>query len=131
MQTHALNALAEAFEVDRSTMVRAMRNVPADLVKRGNRPTWKTSTAAKALEAHRRKGGGGGNSVGIDTGLAALYARFDQEDAALRLLPTLEARRLAARGMAGLITEIDRAVRAHGGSVGADPDFTALKTDKM
>ena len=39
MQTYPLNALAEQFEVDRSTMVKAMRDVPADLVKPGNRPT--------------------------------------------------------------------------------------------
>jgi hypothetical protein len=38
MQTFPLNALAEQFEVDRSTMVRAMRSIAPDLVKRGNRP---------------------------------------------------------------------------------------------
>jgi hypothetical protein len=59
MQTFPLNALAEQFEVDRSTMVRAMRGVPPDEVKKGNRPAWRTSTAAKALERHRRKNHGG------------------------------------------------------------------------
>jgi hypothetical protein len=48
METFPLNNLAEKFEADRSTMVRAMRHVPPDLVKRGNRPTWKVSTAARA-----------------------------------------------------------------------------------
>ena len=49
METFPLNNLAEKFEVDRSVMVKAMRGVPADLVKRGNRPNWKVSTAAKAF----------------------------------------------------------------------------------
>ena len=55
MQTFPLNALAEQFEVDRSTIVRAMRNVPADLVKPGNRPTWKVATAARALRPIGRR----------------------------------------------------------------------------
>jgi hypothetical protein len=42
MQAFALNALAEALEVDRGTMVRAMRGVEPDLVKRANSPTWKS-----------------------------------------------------------------------------------------
>jgi hypothetical protein len=37
-------------------MVKAMRNVPPDLVRKGNRATWKIGTAAKALEVHGRKG---------------------------------------------------------------------------
>jgi len=38
-------------------MVRAMRGVPPDLVKRGNRPQWKTSTAAKALGSASQEDG--------------------------------------------------------------------------
>jgi hypothetical protein len=64
MQTFSLNALAESFEVDRSRMVLAMRGVTPDLVKSGNRPTWKTATAARALEAHRCKKYNGGNGGG-------------------------------------------------------------------
>ena len=36
MQTFPLNNLAEKFEVDRSVMVKAMPNVPPDLVRKGN-----------------------------------------------------------------------------------------------
>ena len=35
METFPLNNLAEKFEVDRSGMVKAMRNVPPDLVREG------------------------------------------------------------------------------------------------
>lgn len=131
MQTFALNALAESFEVDRSTMVRAMRNVPPDVVRRGNRPTWKTSTAARALEAHRTKMNGGVNGTGTDPALQGLYARFDQADAAMRKLPTLEGRRAAARKMAGLITEIDRAMRRRDRANGVDPEYADLRADKV
>jgi len=35
METFPLNNVAEKFEVDRSVMVKAMRNVPPDLVRNG------------------------------------------------------------------------------------------------
>jgi hypothetical protein len=132
MQTFSANGLAERLERDRATLIKALRNTPADRVVKG-KPQWKIATASRAVEAHLRAydGNGNGNGGGIDAGLAALYARFDQEDAALRLLPTLSERRAAACRMAGLLAEIDRAYRARGGAVGADPDHTALRADKM
>jgi hypothetical protein len=115
MQTFALNALAEQFEVDQSTMVRAMRNVPPDVVKRGNRPTWKTATAAKALEAHRRKHDGGNVSANNrDPEVERLSAEFEDGLAALRKLPALEDRRAAARALAPVIDEVGRVSRAVG-----------------
>ena len=56
METFPLNNLAEKFEVDRSVMVKTMRNVPPDPVRKGNQAAWKIGTAAKALEVYRRKG---------------------------------------------------------------------------
>ena len=38
METFPLNNLAEKFEVDRSVRVKAMRNVPPDLVRKGTLP---------------------------------------------------------------------------------------------
>jgi hypothetical protein len=46
-------------------MIRAMRGVKPDLVKRGNRPEWRVASAAKALEAHRRKSEGGNSSSSV------------------------------------------------------------------
>jgi hypothetical protein len=45
MQTFAASKLAESFEVDRSTMLRALRSVPPDEIKKGNRPAWIIATA--------------------------------------------------------------------------------------
>jgi hypothetical protein len=133
METFALNRLAESFEVDRSTMVRAMRNVPPDLVKPGNRPTWKTSTAARALERHRRNNDGGASGVSgqIDPQLAALYARFDDADAALRKLKTVDARRKAAVEIAPIIAKMDALARKVGLANGNDPELVDLRADKL
>jgi hypothetical protein len=116
MQTFALNALAEQFEVDRSTMVRALRPVPPDLVKKGNRPTWKVATAARALEAHRGKSGGNGDGHGggISSALQALYDQHERREAAMRALPTLDERREAARAMIQPLLEMDKASRQTG-----------------
>ena len=59
MQTHSVNSLAEQFEVDRGTMVKALKSVSPDLEKTRGRPTYKISTAARALEAHQKKRNGG------------------------------------------------------------------------
>jgi len=65
MQTYTLNRAAEMLEVDRSTMVRALKNTPPDAEK-GKRQSFKISTAARALERHRAAVGtstpGGGSS---------------------------------------------------------------------
>jgi hypothetical protein len=102
--------------------------VKPDLVKRGNRPTWKTSTAARALEAHRLKSDG--DNVGTDPALAALYQKFDVAYDALRALPELEQRRAAARELAPRITEIDAAMRRIGMANGHDPELAHLRADK-
>jgi hypothetical protein len=81
VQTYSLNALAESFEVDRSTMLRAMRGTPPDEVKKGNRPAWKTSTAARALERHHRKKHSHNDDDSYRLGLVdKIEAAFDELD---------------------------------------------------
>jgi hypothetical protein len=119
MQTFPLNALAEQFEVDRSTMVRAMRNVPADMVKSGNRPTWKTATAARALEAHRRKQNGGNGGTGptqlaLADRIEADFETFDAGFAKLEAELDLERRRKLDKqlGVGKIIGDLDRRMKA-------------------
>jgi hypothetical protein len=130
MQTFALNSLAETFEIDRGTMVRAMRGIPPDIVRRGNRPQWKIATAARALEAHRRKQGGGNDTSNRDPELERLSAEFEDRLAALRQLPELEDRRAAAHALAPLIAEVERASRALGRRNG-NAELVDLITDKI
>jgi hypothetical protein len=130
METFALNRLAESFEVDRSTMVRAMRHVPPDLVKPGNRPTWKTSTAARALEAHRRKSSGTATTTSTNPQLEALSDKFYAAEAAMKKLKTLPARRAAAVGMAPLIAQFSNVMRQVGLASGKEPEYADLLADK-
>jgi hypothetical protein len=142
VKTHSLNSLSEAFEVDRSTMVKALRDVPGDAENTKGRPTWKTSTAAQALEAHRRKTGnsfGNADSVGsgshynpVDPRLASLYSQLNTADAALRQLPTLAKRRAAAiNSLRPIIDQSQRMLKAVGKASGQDPVFTGLISDKL
>jgi hypothetical protein len=55
MKTFSLNYLSEAFEIDRGVGVRCTRDTPPDLEKTKDRPTFKISTFAAALEAHHLK----------------------------------------------------------------------------
>jgi hypothetical protein len=97
MLTYPANALAEQFECDRSTMLRALRGVPADLVKKGNRPTWKVATAARALERHRRKQGGATSGDrdrrALVDRLGSLNGELDHQFSCLEAEADLEKRR--------------------------------------
>jgi hypothetical protein len=55
MKTYSTNYLAEAFEVDRASATRALRDVAPDQEQTVGRPTFKISSFAKALEAHHLK----------------------------------------------------------------------------
>jgi hypothetical protein len=55
MKTYSTNYLAECFEVDRASATRALRDVAPDQESTKDRPTYKISTFAKALELHHLK----------------------------------------------------------------------------
>ena len=141
MKTESVNALAEQFEVDRGTMVKALRNVPPDAAKSPNRPQWKISTAAKALEAHRRSTGrvnsranSGSSPVDPDWRdpiLVSAYQELDAADAAMRKLSTIVARRKAARAMGPLINRVDRLTRQRGKANGQDRELVDLRADQL
>jgi hypothetical protein len=144
MQTFPLNALAEQFECDRSTMVRAMRDAPADLVKPGNRPTWKVGTAARALEAHRKKaweekrqkaeaqrrkhearnGGASGPTHLLADRLEQGFGEFDASFAKLEAERSLARRRKLDKelGVGKMIGDLDRQIREANTALGEGED---------
>jgi hypothetical protein len=139
MQTFSLNSLSESFECDRGTMVKALRDVPPDFEKSKTRPEWKISTASRALEAHRR-------SIGrlpqrpnkriavnneIDPRLQRHYDTFDEADASMRRLKTVEARRQAAIGMGPQIAKMDALQRQISLDNGIDQELTDLRCDQL
>jgi hypothetical protein len=82
MKTYSTNFLAEAFEVDRASATRALRDVAPDQETTKDRPTYKISTFAKALEAHHLKnasnndGGSGGDGASETSSLTAARVRI-------------------------------------------------------
>jgi hypothetical protein len=140
MQTYPLNALAEQFEVDRSTMVKAMRDVPTDLVKPGNRPTWKIATAEKALAAYKqriadtRRYKEEAKNEGSERVNAELQAMFDQlmaADAEMRAIGSLSGRRaFAKKTLLPLLRSVDRAMRDDGRAHGEPHMLTDLRCDQ-
>jgi phosphopentomutase len=139
MQTYSVNSLAEQFEIDRGTMVRALKNVAPDAEKTPGRPTFKLSTASRALEAHRRSIGRvparptkhTAASNEIDPRLQRHYDAFDQADASMRRLKTVEARRQAAIGMGPQIAKMDALQRQISLDNGIDQELTDLRCDQL
>jgi hypothetical protein len=139
MQTYSVNSLAEQFEVDRGTMVRALKNVAPDAERTPGRPTFKISTASRALETHRC-------SIGrvparpteniavnneIDPRLQRHFDAFDRADASMRQLKTVEARRQAAIGMGPQIAQMDALQRQISLDAGNDKELTELRSDRL
>jgi hypothetical protein len=142
MQTFSLNSLSESFECDRGTLVKALRDVPADFEKSKTRPEWKISTAARALDAHRhRTGRADRHSTGrssrenvdgaIDPRLQRHYDAFDEADASMRRLKTVEARRQAAISMGPQIAKMDTLQRQLSLDNGNDEELTELRSDRL
>jgi hypothetical protein len=82
MKTYSINYLSEAFECDRASGTRALRDVAPDQESTKGRPTFKIATFAKALEAHHLKnasnndGGSGGDGVSETSSLTAARVRI-------------------------------------------------------
>jgi hypothetical protein len=140
MQTYPLNSLAEQLEVDRSVMVKAMRNVPADLVKSGNRPTWRIGTAWKALMAYKQKIADerrrkeevkNGAAARVNAELQEMFDQLMSTDAEMRALGSLTARRaFAKKTLLPLLHIVDQAMRADGRANGEQPELTDFRCDQ-
>jgi hypothetical protein len=82
MKTYSTNFLAEAFEVDRASATRALRDVEPDQETTKDRPTFKIATFARALEAHHLRnasnndGGSGGDGASDTSSLTAARVRI-------------------------------------------------------
>src|SRR5690242_15407371 len=94
MQMFSVNRLAEMFQRDRSTIVRALRGTPRDGGS-ADRPQYTVATVSRALEDHFAAKSGRSPAVSddLERQFAELEARYD----AVRGAPTLEERRKLAR----------------------------------
>jgi hypothetical protein len=87
MKTYSTNYLAEAFEVDRASATRALRDVAPDQESTKDRPTFKIATFARALEQHHLKnasnndGGSGGDGASDTSSLTQARVRIANANA--------------------------------------------------
>jgi hypothetical protein len=142
MKTETANSLAMLLEIDRGTMLRALKNTMPDEERTPGRPKYKVATAARALESHRLRTGRAdsrrsrGNGANIDVGsqdliLTEIYSELDAAEAAMRALPTLEGRRKSAIAMIPLIGRVDAATRERGKINSGDPDNVDMRADVL
>jgi hypothetical protein len=126
--------LAETFERDRATMLRALNNTPPDAVVRG-RSQWKISTAAASMSAHLQRGGSGNGRAraanNVDPRLQGEYDTFEQADNAMRQLKTVEARRKAVIAMRPQIAKMHELQRRLPATGNYNDELSDLKADHL
>jgi hypothetical protein len=111
LKVFSVNALAELFELDRQTVVRALRGTPAEGKERGQ-PRWRMKTAVAAIERHNRVNNGvtfqGGGRLGqIADELERLHGDFDAAIELIKSLPDLDCKQPHSRAAMQLINRID------------------------
>lgn len=127
MKTFSVNAIAELLERDRATVVRALREVPADVKERGQ-PRWRMATAVAALERHHQAD----DDDATDPALTAAYKKLDTAIAAMQAAASLERRRcMAINTVKPLLATTDRMIRAAGRAAGHDEELVALRADHL
>jgi hypothetical protein len=131
MYEFSLNKLAGMLDVDRATLLRALKDTPADAGSE-RKPLFRVSTAIKALDHHRgkpdrrRKPDNGGGEVTLD--LATRFAKLDQLRERVEQAPTIrEARRIMRTEFFPTLAETNRAMREHAEMVGEDGRLTGLR----
>jgi hypothetical protein len=125
----SINSASEILERDRRTLVKALRRVPPDGKERGA-DRWRLRSIIDAL-AKKQPAPEAAPPGQIDPELAELYMRFDESEAAMKKLKTLDARRKASRTMAPLLAQIDAQARRSGLDNGGDPELVELRCDRL
>lgn len=135
METFTANKISEMLERDRATVLRALNNTPPDAEVRG-KPQWKISTASAAMSTHLQRGGSGNGRTqyaagNVDPRLQREYDTYEQADAAMRQLKTVEARRKAAIAMGPQIARMDELQRRISIAGNHNDELVELKADRL
>ena len=130
VKTFSINAIAELLERDRATVVRALRDVPADATEK-RQPRWRMAKAVAALERHNHVND---DSVAgtADWAVTAAYEQLDAAIAAMEAGRSLEDRRsMAIQIVKPLLAKTDRMMREAGRVTGQDAELVALRADHL
>jgi hypothetical protein len=123
MQMFSINRLAEMFERDRSTIVRALRGVPRDGGS-ADRPQYTVATTNRALQDHFAAKS---SKSDVDPTLQAQFDELEAQHDAIQNAPTLAERRKLARSFFRFLAEVESAMRADGKRSGEDARLTGLR----
>ncbi|MGY3496756.1 hypothetical protein [Bradyrhizobium sp. USDA 4502] len=119
---------ADALELDRQTVRRALRHVRPD-GHENKQPRWRLKTIIDAVDRYF-----GRNSAAVaptaTTALDALFEAFDTGCKRLDGLPNLEVRRREARRLMAALVELDAAMRADARARREDELRASLRCDE-
>jgi hypothetical protein len=130
MDEFSINRLASMLDVDRQTLVRALKDTPPDAGSE-RKPLFRVSTAVGAMDHHwgkpdRRRKENGGGAVNYD--LARMYLRLDDLRDRVEGAETVEERRrLMREQFFGLLAETTAAMRADSKQNGEDERCGGLR----
>jgi hypothetical protein len=130
----SVNRLASMLDVDRQTMVRALKDTAADAGSE-KKPLFRVSTAVAALDRHRgkpdrRRKQSDGGDVAFNRELERMFLRLDELRDKIEATPTVEGRlTLLRERFFSLVSETCRAMRADGESIGEDDVRLSLRVD--
>ncbi|WP_456658469.1 hypothetical protein [Bradyrhizobium sp. JR3.5] len=116
---------ADALELDRQTVRRALRHVRPD-GHENKQPRWRLKTIIDAVDRHLGRNSG----AVVPTALDALFEAFDTGCRALEGLPDLEARRREACRLMAALVELDAAMRADARARREDELRASLRCDE-
>lgn len=127
MQMFSINRLAEMFQRDRSTVVRALRGLPRDGGS-SDRPQYTVATASRALEEHFAAKSG--RDAAINHDLQQKLDVLDLQYMAVQTAPTLAERRKRAPAFFRLVAQVEAAMYADAKRNGEDPFVAALRVNE-
>jgi hypothetical protein len=130
----SVNAAADALGRTRRTVTRAMDGVPANAVRKGVK-LWRMRTIVAMINQRTqapittRSSNGSEVLVGLAAEAEIAFQKYDAAYAALKALPTLQARRAAARKLQPLFAEAISLMRERDKEL-LHPEHADLKSDK-
>jgi hypothetical protein len=126
----SISAASDALKRSRRTITKALTNVRPSSTRHGLK-LWKMADIIEAVNRNTMAPVLLASSASVNGDLQDMFDGHALAEERMRALPTLEARRKAARAMIPPIVEMDKATRQAGIANGQDSDFVHLRCDAM
>jgi hypothetical protein len=133
----SISGAADALNRSRRTVTKALANVKPAAIRHGLK-LWRIADIIAAINNHteaplitRSRNGGSEVLTGLAAEAAVAFEAYDRAYDALKALPTLQARRAAARRLQPLFSEAIQLMRDRDRDAGLHPEHVDLKADKV